>query len=95
MLAATNMFIESLEKWTRAVQAGDLDDARHQAEQIRLGADLLVIRPEFLHCFERRCNGFDTKEALRILTGFLACAVEGRAHALGQRLKDGKPSMLP
>lgn len=88
MLASTDMFIGSLERWMGAVQISDLDGAKAQAEQLKLGGDMLVIRPEFIHCFEKRCTGVEPKEALNILTCFLLCTIEGRAHALGKRLKD-------
>ena len=92
MLASTEMFIGSLEKWMLAVQASDFDGAKFQAEQMRLGGDLLVIHPEFRACFHKRCNGMETKEALEILTGFLLCTIEGRARALSKPINNGNPS---
>lgn len=85
MLTATNMFISSLEKWMHAVQAGDFDAAKFQANQMKMGGDLLVIRPEFCKCFAKHCEGFDPKQALTLMTCFLLCTIEGRAEAMKQK----------
>ena len=85
MLTATNMFINSLEKWMQAVQAGDFDAATFQANQMRMGGDLLVIRPEFYKCFAKRCDGFDPKQALELMTCFLLCTIDGRAEAMKKK----------
>ena len=95
MLPSTNMFIGSLEKWMRAIQASDLEGAKFEAEHMKLGGELLAIHPEFRKCFQKRCDGIDSKEALRILTGFLLCTIEGRAHALNVSLKDTERTIVP
>jgi hypothetical protein len=88
------MFMEGLEKWLKAVRAGDFVAARAYATHFTRAGDLLVIHPDFAKCFKEHCNGFEPKDAMYHLCQFLLCATDGRARVLKQYVKDNKPLTL-
>ncbi len=94
MLAATQSFMEGLEKWLKAVRADDFAAAKKHAEQFTMHGDLLVIHPEFIKCFKEQTNGADPKEALVQLCEFLLCATEGRSRNLKTWLSDNRPETV-
>jgi hypothetical protein len=94
MLNATDMFMEGLEKWLKAVRAGDFVAAKNLAQHFTMAGDMLVIHPEFEKCFKEHCEGFEPKEALHHLCQFLLCATAGRSRVLKQSVKDNMPLHL-
>jgi hypothetical protein len=91
MLRSTTAFIDSLEKWLRAVHADDFDAARVHAQDLTLSGELLAIHPEFIRSFQEHCQGDDPKQALLHLCQFLVCTTDGRAKVLKQWTNDNRP----
>jgi hypothetical protein len=91
MLTATGMFMDSLEKWLRAVRADDFTAARQHAENLVRAGDLLVIHPDFRHCFGRHYPDVEPKDAMLHLCQTLVCATDGRARVLRQWVHENRP----
>lgn len=92
VLTSTAMFIDSLEKWLRAVRADEFGAAKVHAEHLIKAGELLVIHPEFVRAFEEHCHGIEPKQALFELCQFFVCATDGREHALKNWVKKSKPA---
>jgi hypothetical protein len=82
MVKSTEMFMQSLQEWLRAVRADDFDGARTHAESLVHHGERLVKHADFQRAFENHCHGVDPKETLFQFCQFLVSATEGREEAL-------------
>lgn len=81
MIRSTGMFIDALENWLKAVQADDFASAKAHAEYLHKSGELLLIHPDFHHCFSRHFPDIEISTALQHMCQFLICTTEGRARA--------------
>jgi hypothetical protein len=91
MLTATASFMDAMEKWLKAVRADDFASARRHAESMVRAGELLVIHPDFSHCFAKHYPNIEPKDALLYLCQFLVCATDGRARTLKQWIQENRP----
>src|SRR5690606_8028104 len=98
MLNSTQALLDPLEQWVKALRQDDFDQAKRYAETLIHDGELLASHPDFQRCFREHCGEVDTQLARAYLCRFLACAAEGRAHAVKQsqdRPGGPTPSEIP
>jgi hypothetical protein len=91
MLTATDVFMDTFEKWLRAARADDFAAARAQAQNLVRTGELLVVHPDFRRCFLKHYPKVEPKDALLHLCQFMVCATEGRARVLKQWVEENRP----
>jgi len=84
MMIASSAFVEAVQSWVDSMIADDCAGARIDAKFIQAKGELLAIHPEFRRCFEKRCPGWTTEQALDCLAHFAACAADCRGLALSR-----------
>lgn len=82
MLTSTEMFMQALQEWLRAVRADDFNAARAHAGSLLRHGERLVEQPRFQQAFKDHCHGVDPKQTLFHLCQFLVSATDGREEAL-------------
>lgn len=92
MLNATQAFLDTLERWVKAVREDNFDAARICTRQLIRDGELLTAHPDFQKCFTTHSAGSDPRQALTELCHFLLCATDGRATMLKKFVCDGQRS---
>jgi hypothetical protein len=92
MLTATTAFMETLEQWLQAAKRNDFDTAKHHAEFLVKAGELLIIHPNFTHCFTHHYPSVEPKQAMLLFCQMLVCATEGRALVLKQWVEQNRPA---
>ena len=90
MVVSTQSFIESVEKWAKAILENDFVAARRHARGLIMAGELLVIHPDFRRCFSRHCGDLSPHDALVHMCQILMCATDGRASVLNKFSQDDK-----
>lgn len=92
MLNSTQIFLDALERWVKAIREDNFEAARACTSQLIRDGERLAAHPDFQKCFTTHSDGSDPREALAHLCHFLLCATDGRATVLKQFCRDSPDS---